>query len=76
MDGGYATFKINELESTINQFQTENKQPKELLQKLAGYADTSWYQGSDPHSVTARFFRAMRAIERHIDQALQETSNE
>jgi len=58
---------IDELAET----EEENKRLKDLLRKLAIYADTSWYQGSSPHSNTARFYRAMRAIERHISQALK-----
>jgi len=44
----------------------------ELLKKLAAYADISWYKGSPPKSNTATFYYRMRAIERHIEQALAE----
>ena len=34
MNGGYATFKINELQSTVEQLQAKNKELKEAIEDV------------------------------------------
>ena len=70
MNGGYATFKINELESTIEQLRAENKRLRDALKKHK-HTDKCFAYAAKTARQSGNYYCIAECADSHT-QALQE----